>query len=98
MLRPGVEIISDHGGLHEFMGWRKPILTDSGGFQVWSLAKLREISERGVNFRSPLDGSTLFIGPEESMRIQEGLDSDIVMGFDDCTAYPVGERRRLHRP
>jgi len=91
MLRPGVEIISDHGGLHEFMGWRKPILTDSGGFQVWSLAKLRQISEQGVNFRSPLDGAMIFIGPEESMRIQEGLDSDIVMVFDDCTAYPAGE-------
>lgn len=91
MLRPGVEVIADHGGLHRFMGWSGPILTDSGGFQVWSLAKLREISERGVIFRSPIDGSRIFLGPEESMKIQEILDSDIVMVFDDCTAYPASE-------
>jgi queuine tRNA-ribosyltransferase len=89
MLRPGTEIISDHGGLHDFMGWRKPILTDSGGFQVWSLAKLRQIDESGVTFRSPLDGAKIFLGPEESMRIQHTLGSDIVMAFDDCTAYPA---------
>ncbi len=91
MLRPGVDIIADHGGLHEFMGWRKPILTDSGGFQVWSLAGLREISDRGVMFRSPVDGARIFLGPEESMRIQQALGSDIVMVFDDCTAFPASE-------
>jgi len=91
MLRPGTEVIADHGGLHEFMGWRGPILTDSGGFQVWSLAKLREIGERGVTFRSPLDGAKIFLGPEESMQIQQCLGSDIVMAFDDCTAFPADE-------
>jgi queuine tRNA-ribosyltransferase len=91
MLRPGVDIITDHGGLHEFMGWRKPILTDSGGFQVWSLARLREISERGVLFRSPVDGARIFLGPEESMQVQQALGSDIVMAFDDCTAFPASE-------
>lgn len=91
MLRPGVEIISAHGGLHEFMGWRRPILTDSGGFQVWSLARLRAISEAGVTFRSPIDGAKIFLGPEESMRVQQGLGSDIVMVFDDCTAFPATE-------
>ncbi|MDJ0957586.1 MAG: tRNA guanosine(34) transglycosylase Tgt [Arenicellales bacterium] len=89
MLRPGVRIIEDHGGLHDFMGWRKPILTDSGGFQVWSLTKLREITEQGVTFKSPIDGSRVFLGPEESMRVQQGLGSDICMVFDDCTAYPA---------
>lgn len=89
MLRPGVQIIEEHGGLHDFMGWRKPILTDSGGFQVWSLTKLREISERGVTFKSPIDGSKVFLGPEESMRVQHALGSDILMVFDDCTAYPT---------
>jgi queuine tRNA-ribosyltransferase len=73
------------------MGWRKPILTDSGGFQVWSLARLREISERGVIFRSPVDGARIFLGPEESMQIQRALGSDIVMVFDDCTAFPASE-------
>lgn len=91
MLRPGTEIISDHGGLHEFMGWRRPILTDSGGFQVWSLTKLREITEQGVTFKSPIDGSRIFLGPEESMQVQHALGSDILMVFDDCTAYPVAE-------
>lgn len=89
MLRPGVEVVRDHGGLHEFMHWRRPILTDSGGFQVWSLTKLREITEEGVTFKSPIDGARIFLGPEESMRIQHTLGSDIVMVFDDCTAYPV---------
>lgn len=89
MLRPGTEVISDHGGLHEFMGWRRPILTDSGGFQVWSLTKLREITEQGVTFKSPIDGSRVFLGPEESMQVQRALGSDILMVFDDCTAYPV---------
>ncbi len=91
MLRPGTQVIQDHGGLHEFMGWRKPILTDSGGFQVWSLTKLREITERGVVFKSPIDGARIFLGPEESMQVQRTLGADILMVFDDCTAYPVTE-------
>jgi len=91
MLRPGTEIIRQHGGLHDFMHWDGPILTDSGGFQVWSLAELREISEAGVRFRSPLNGDLIFLGPEESMRIQRELDADIVMVFDECTPYPVDE-------
>ncbi|HSH43227.1 MAG TPA: tRNA guanosine(34) transglycosylase Tgt [Arenicellales bacterium] len=89
MLRPGTEIIRAHGGLHEFMHWDRPILTDSGGFQVWSLADLRNISEQGVRFRSPVDGDMIFLGPEESIRVQHELDSDIVMVFDECTPYPV---------
>ncbi len=89
MLRPGTEIIEKHGGLHEFNGWSKPILTDSGGFQVWSLAKRRNITEEGVHFRSPTDGAKIFIGPEESMAVQRSLNSDIVMAFDECTPYPA---------
>ena len=88
MLRPGMEVIEAHRGLHNFMNWQRPILTDSGGFQVWSLTDLRKITEQGVTFRSPLDGAKLFIGPEESMAIQHTLGSDIVMVFDECTAYP----------
>ena len=88
-LRPGLEVIGAHGGLHRFTGWNKPILTDSGGFQVWSLAKRRKITEDGVTFASPVDGSKVFLGPEESMRIQRVLDSDIVMIFDECTPYPA---------
>ena len=88
-LRPGLEVIAAHGGLHQFMGWRKPILTDSGGFQVWSLGKLRKISEEGVNFQNPINGDTCFLTPEESMRIQKVLNSDIVMIFDECTPYPA---------
>ncbi|MEO8161933.1 MAG: tRNA guanosine(34) transglycosylase Tgt, partial [Arenimonas sp.] len=84
-LRPGLEVMAAHGGLHRFMGWKLPILTDSGGFQVWSLAKRRKITEAGVSFASPVDGSKVFLGPEESMRIQRVLDSDIVMIFDECT-------------
>ena len=91
MLRPGVEVIRRHGGLHGFMGWDGPILTDSGGFQVWSLAELRQVSERGVLFRSPVDGDRVFLGPEESMAVQRALDSDIVMIFDECTPYPATE-------
>ena len=91
MLRPGVEVIRRHGGLHGFMGWDGPILTDSGGFQVWSLAELRQVSERGVLFRSPVDGDLVFLGPEESMAVQRALDSDIVMIFDECTPYPATE-------
>ncbi len=89
MLRPGTEIIRLHGGLHEFMNWPGPILTDSGGFQVWSLAELRKISEQGVRFRSPVNGDEIFLGPEESMQIQRELGSDIVMIFDECTPYPA---------
>ena len=90
-LRPGLEVIAAHGGLHRFMGWQKPLLTDSGGFQVWSLGELRKISEDGVAFRSPVNGDACFLSPEESMRIQRVLDSDIVMAFDECTAYPADE-------
>lgn len=88
-LRPGTDIIRQHGGLHNFMNWSGPILTDSGGFQVFSLAKLRKIDESGVRFRSPIDGSEVFLSPEESMRIQSDLGSDIVMAFDECTVYPA---------
>ena len=89
MLRPGTEVIEAHGGLHEFMNWKYPILTDSGGFQVWSLAERRKITEQGVSFASPVDGSKVFMGPEESMAVQKSLGSDIVMAFDECTAYPA---------
>ena len=92
MLRPGTEVIQAHGDLHDFMQWQKPILTDSGGFQVWSLAKLRKISEQGVMFRSPIDGSKRFLGPEEAIDIQRKLGSDIVMIFDECTPYPATEQ------
>ncbi|MEC5399956.1 tRNA guanosine(34) transglycosylase Tgt [Uliginosibacterium sp. H1] len=88
-LRPGMEVVSQFGGLHGFMGWDKPILTDSGGFQVFSLGALRKITEEGVKFASPVNGDKLFLTPEESMRIQRGLNSDIVMIFDECTPYPA---------
>jgi queuine tRNA-ribosyltransferase len=88
-LRPGLEVITAHGGLHQFMGWDKPILTDSGGFQVFSLGAMRKISEEGVKFQSPINGDTCFLTPEESMRIQKILNSDIVMIFDECTPYPA---------
>ena len=88
-LRPGLDVIAAHGGLHKFMGWDKPILTDSGGFQVWSLGAMRKISEEGVKFQSPINGDTCFLTPEESMRIQKVLNSDIVMIFDECTPYPA---------
>ena len=91
-LRPGLEVIGAHGGLHRFMHWERPILTDSGGFQVFSLAKLRRLSEEGVRFRSPVDGADVFLSPEESMRIQRVLGSDIAMQFDECTPYPATER------
>src|SRR4030067_2272197 len=91
-LRPGTEVIAAHGGLHRFMGWDAPILTDSGGFQVFSLGELRKITEQGVAFRSPVNGDKLFLTPEESMRIQRVLNSDIVMVFDECTPYPANER------
>src|SRR5690349_10247146 len=90
-LRPGLEVIEKHGGLHHFMGWGGPILTDSGGFQVFSLGALRKISEEGVQFASPVNGDKLFLTPEESMRIQAVLDSDIAMVFDECTPYPATE-------
>lgn len=89
MLRPGVEIIRAHGGLHKFMHWDGPILTDSGGFQVFSLGKLRKITEEGVYFRSPINGDSIFMGPEESIVVQKTLGSDIVMVFDECTPYPA---------
>ena len=88
-LRPGTEIIALHGDLHDFMGWHGPILTDSGGFQVWSLAQLRRIDESGVRFRAPTNGDEVFLSPEESMRIQHALGSDIVMAFDECTPHPA---------
>ena len=89
MLRPGPAVIAAHGDLHDFMHWSGPILTDSGGFQVFSLGELRKIKEEGVHFRSPIDGSRIFLGPEESMAMQRALGSDIVMIFDDCTPYPA---------
>ncbi|MEO7727075.1 MAG: tRNA guanosine(34) transglycosylase Tgt, partial [Burkholderiales bacterium] len=88
-LRPGLEVIAAHGGLHRFMGWPGPILTDSGGFQVFSLGAMRKISEEGVKFQSPVNGDACFLTPEESMRIQRVLNSDIVMVFDECTPYPA---------
>ena len=91
MLRPGTEIINLHGDLHDFMQWQGPILTDSGGFQVFSLGKMRKITEEGVSFRSPVDGSKVFLSPERSMEVQRALGSDIVMIFDECTPYPATE-------
>jgi len=91
MLRPGTAIIDVHGGLHGFMHWQKPILTDSGGFQVFSLAELRKITEEGVKFRSPIDGSPVRLTPEDSMDVQRSLGSDIAMAFDDCTPWPATE-------
>ena len=88
-LRPGLNVIKKHGGLHRFMGWDKPILTDSGGFQVFSLGALRKISEEGVTFASPINGDKLFMSPEVSMEIQAVLNSDIAMQFDECTPYEV---------
>ncbi len=88
-LRPGLDVIHAHGGLHGFMGWLKPILTDSGGFQVFSLGAMRKITEDGVKFSSPIDGAKLFLTPEISMQIQHGLNSDIAMIFDECTPYPA---------
>ena len=90
-LRPGTEVIEKHGGLHGFMGWTRPILTDSGGFQVFSLGAMRKITEEGARFASPINGDKLLLTPEESMRIQRTLDSDVVMAFDECTPYPATE-------
>ena len=89
MLRPGEDIVAAHGGLHPFMHWDKPILTDSGGFQVFSLAKIRKLSEEGARFRSPVDGSEVFLSPERSMQVQRALNSNIVMQLDECTPYPA---------
>src|SRR5436189_1071296 len=86
-LRPGLDVVAKHGGLHRFMGWDLPILTDSGGFQVFSLGELRKISENGVEFASPINGDRLMLTPEESMRIQAILNSDVAMVFDECTPY-----------
>ena len=91
-LRPGLDVVRKHQGLHRFMGWDKPILTDSGGFQVFSLGALRKVSEEGVAFQSPVNGDRLFLTPEESMRIQHVLDSDVVMIFDECTPYEIKGR------
>jgi queuine tRNA-ribosyltransferase len=91
MLRPGTEVIKSHGDLHDFTQWHGPILTDSGGFQVFSLGDMRKISEEGVKFKSPIDGSPVFIDPERSMEVQRDLGSDVVMIFDECTPYPATE-------
>jgi queuine tRNA-ribosyltransferase len=102
-LRPGDDLIKKMGGLHKFMGWNKPILTDSGGFQVFSLSGLRKITEKGVEFKSHIDGAKCFIGPKESMEIQMNLGSDIIMAFDECPPYPCSEEElesamsRTHR-
>jgi queuine tRNA-ribosyltransferase len=91
-LRPGIDVLSRFGGLHRFMGWDKPILTDSGGFQVFSLGEMRKITEEGVKFASPINGDKLFLSPEISMQIQRALDSDIAMQFDECTPYQIDGR------
>ena len=93
MLRPGTDIIQKHGDLHNFMHWQGPILTDSGGFQVFSLEKMRKITEKGVVFQSPIDGSKVELTPESSMQVQKALGSDIVMIFDECTPYPATEKQ-----
>lgn len=93
MLRPGAEVVRAHGGLHGFMHWQRPILTDSGGFQVFSLAQMRKVTEEGVRFRSPVDGAEVFLDPERSMAVQRALGSDIAMVFDECTPYPATERQ-----
>jgi queuine tRNA-ribosyltransferase len=95
-LRPGLEVVAAHSGLHKFMGWNKPILTDSGGFQVFSLGAMRKITEDGVTFRSPINGDKLFLSPEISMQIQRVLNSDIVMQFDECTPYEHKQRLTTH--
>lgn len=92
MLRPGTEVVQAHGDLHNFVQWQKPILTDSGGFQVFSLGAMRKITEEGVHFRSPIDGGKIFMTPESSMQVQRELGSDIVMAFDECTPYPATEK------
>jgi len=91
MLRPGTDVVRKHGGLHEFMNWHGPILTDSGGFQVYSLADMRKVSEEGVRFQSPVNGDVVFLTPEKSMEVQHDLNADITMIFDECTPYPASE-------
>ena len=91
MLRPGTDVIRKHGGLHEFMNWNGPILTDSGGFQVFSLASMRKLAEEGVRFQSPVNGDEVFLTPERSMEVQHELNADVTMIFDDCTPYPAPE-------
>ena len=93
MLRPGTDVVQAHGDLHDFIHWQKPILTDSGGFQVWSLSGIRKLQEQGVEFQSPIDGSKIFMSPESSIEIQQKLGSDIIMQFDECTAYPASEKQ-----
>ncbi|WP_354678822.1 tRNA guanosine(34) transglycosylase Tgt [Cupriavidus plantarum] len=95
-LRPGLDVVGAHDGLHRFIGWDKPILTDSGGFQVFSLGDLRKITEEGVTFASPINGDKLFLSPEISMQIQRTLNSDIVMQFDECTPYEIDGRPATH--
>lgn len=92
MLRPGTDVVEQQGGLHKFINWNGPILTDSGGFQVFSLGEMRKISEEGVTFRSPVDGSEIFLGPEDAIKIQHRLGSDVVMVFDECTPFPASEQ------
>ena len=92
MLRPGAEVVRAHGGLHGLMNWRRPILTDSGGYQVFSLAAMRKLSEEGVRFRSPVDGAEVFLDPERAMQVQRALGSDIAMVFDECTPYPATDK------
>jgi queuine tRNA-ribosyltransferase len=92
MLRPGTEVVRKHGGLHEFMHWQKPILTDSGGFQVFSLAAMRKLTEEGVRFQSPVNGDEVFLTPERSIEVQHDLNADVTMIFDECTPYPASER------
>src|SRR6266700_7575866 len=92
-LRPGVETVRRLGGLHRFMSWDRAILTDSGGFQVFSLTELRKVTEEGVAFRSHLDGSSHFLSPEKAMEVQIGLGADIIMAFDECTEYPADGKR-----
>ena len=93
MLRPGTEVVKKYGGLHDFIQWQGPILTDSGGFQVFSLGDMRKITEKGVEFKSPIDGSPVFIDPDKSMQVQRDLGSDVVMIFDECTPYPATEKQ-----
>ncbi len=93
MLRPGIETIQQHGDLHDFIGWSGPILTDSGGFQVFSLGQTRKISEQGVKFQSPVDGAEIFLEPESAISIQQQLGADVIMVFDECTPYPVSEQQ-----
>lgn len=93
MLRPGTQVIQAHGDLHDFMHWERPILTDSGGFQVFSLGEMRKITEAGVTFNSPINGAKVFLGPEESMQVQRELGADIIMIFDECTPYPATENQ-----